>query len=144
TGWAAGPGRSTTDPLTRFRRTEGRSPDRPFSFLLVLDEARSQDAVRVEALLGGAHPLPLVAVVIGPSLRRVEGDVAGEVALAAVMDRQLAGHVEVGQGALQVLLGHAREDAPAHHVLALGVHEERHVRAGGAGRPEEHVTARSQ
>ena len=61
----------------------------------------------------------------GPLLGRVEGDVAREVALAAVGDRQLARHVELGQGAVEEGARHAGQDPPAHHEVPLRVHEER-------------------
>ena len=54
----------------------------------------------------------LVAEVGGPALRGVEGDVAGEVALAAVGDRELRGHVELGQHLVELRLAAPRRGSP--------------------------------
>src|SRR6185503_19955125 len=96
-----------------------------------LDEARREDAIGVEALLRFDHHRPLVAEVRRPALGAVEGDVARQVALAAVGDRQLARHLELSQRLVEELLRHRGQDPPAHDELPLRVHEERRV--GGAG-----------
>src|SRR3954452_14271599 len=138
----------TTDSTSTCPRIRGccsaTSTGSDSSALLVLNESRRHDAVGIELLLGFQDARPAVAEVRGPPLRRVEGDEAGEVALAAVVDGELARHVQLGQGTVQEARRHAGEDAPTHHEVAVRVHEEGHVGGAGVGRPEEDVAARSQ